>query len=562
MPINGKVAVLGAGISGLSFSYFLHKLRPDVSIEIFERKLEVGGWIKTQRLATPNGEIVMEKGPRTLRGVSSGTLLIVDMLKNLKLENEVQVLSKSSVANKKYLLNRDRKLIQVPDSISSGGRFLVESGLMEMKLFWGILKEPFVKRRGDKVESGDESVKPTDKSVKSTDKIVQSTNKSTQSNDESIESFFLRRFGNKILTSKVLSAILHGIYAGDVAKLSVNSILPRLTQMEKESGSIVRSVMNKVFSKKAPLKLPSELEYYEATISPQANLADLSKDLKKYPMMKLASGLQKFPLELAKFLKSTGKVKIHTDVALLTVDISGEIVLDTGVYKFDHVHSTIPTFELAKALRGSQDITNLLDTVKYADIFLVNVYSPSGKLIPQDKNGFGFLVPKHEISSNPDCLLGVIYDSDVEKHVSSLYSTETNNLQAKPYHKITLMMGGHYYNDISIPSASVNLKTVKKILQEHCGMNASTNLIIRDEASMTDKRVKMGENDIVISYNYHEKCIPQYNVGYGETKEKMGQLLEAQPKISLGGMVFGLGVGVPDCVVDGLKGAIAISDVK
>lgn len=548
MPINGKVAVLGAGISGLSFSYFLHKLRPDVSIEIFERKLEVGGWIKTQRLATPNGEIVMEKGPRTLRGVSSGTLLIVDMLKNLKLENEVQVLSKSSVANKKYLLNQDKKLIQVPDGIFSVGRFLAESGLMEMRFFWGILKEPFVKKRGDKVESGDES-------VKSTDKLVQST-------DESIESFFLRRFGNKILTSKVLSAILHGVYAGDVAKLSVNSILPQLPQMEKESGSIVRSVMNKVFTKRAPLKLPSELEYYEATISPQAHFADLSKDLKKYPMMKLASGLQKFPLELAKFLKSTGKVKIHTDVVLLTVDVSGEIVLDTGVYKFDHIHSTINAFELAKVLRGSQDISNLLDTVKYADIFLVNVYSPSGKLIPQGKNGFGFLVPKHEISSNPDCLLGVIYDSDVEKHVSSLFSTETNKLQGKPYHKITLMMGGHYYNDMSTPSASVNLKIVKKVLQEHCGMDASTNLIIRDEASMSEKLLKMGENDIVISYNYHEKCIPQYNVGYGETKDKMGKLLEVQPKISLGGMAFGLGVGVPDCVVDGLKGAIAISDLK
>jgi len=548
VPINGKVAVLGAGISGLSFSYFLHKLRPDVSIEIFERKLEVGGWIKTQRLATPNGEIVMEKGPRTLRGVSSGTLLIVDMLKNLKLENEVQVLSKSSVANKKYLLNQDRKLIQVPDGIFSVGRFLAESGLMEMRFFWGILKEPFVKKRGDKVESGDES-------VKSTDKLVQST-------DESIESFFLRRFGNKILTSKVLSAILHGVYAGDVAKLSVNSILPQLPQMEKESGSIVRSVMNKVFTKKAPLKLPSELEYYEATISPQAHLADLSKDLKKYPMMKLASGLQKFPLELAKFLKSTGKVKIHTDVVLLTVDVSGEIVLDTGVYKFDHIHSTIPAFELAKVLSGSQDISNLLNTVKYADIFLVNVYSPSGKLIPQGKNGFGFLVPKHEISSNPDCLLGVIYDSDVEKHVSSLFSTETNKLQGKPYHKITLMMGGHYYNDMSTPSASVNLKIVKKVLQEHCGIDASTNLIIRDEASMPEKLLKMGENDIVISYNYHEKCIPQYNVGYGETKDKMGKFLEVQPKISLGGMAFGLGVGVPDCVVDGLKGAIAISDLK
>lgn len=526
VPANGRVAVLGAGISGLSFSYFLHKLRPDIFIDVFERLGEVGGWIKTQRLMTPTGDIVMEKGPRTLRGVSHGTLLIVDMLKNMDLAKEIQVLDKSSVANKKYLLNNQRRLVQVPDSVSSAGLFFVAAGLMKASLFWGLLKEPFVKG----VKNGDESV----------------------------EAFFNRRFGNTLLTNRVLSAILHGIYAGDVSKLSVKSILPSVVAMEKENGSIIKSVMKSMIGKRESVPLPDELEVYEQKISPNAGLLNLSQSLKQYPMMKLASGLQKFPLELAKYLKSTGKVKINTGTSLLSVDKSGKISSDTGTYKYDHIHSTIPTYELSKVLKGSEDIVELLDLIQYVDIFLVNVYSPSGKLIPSGKNGFGFLVPKHHPASNPDRLLGVIYDSDVEKNVTSLFSPDTNTLKNEKYHKITLMMGGHFYTN-SVPSPSINLDIVKKVLKEHCGIE-DANFIIRDEAAMKDKLITMQENDIVISYNLHQKCIPQYNVGYGEIKEKMLKLLESE-RLTLGGMTFGIGVGVPDCVLDGLKTAIKIKEV-
>lgn len=54
--------------------------------------------------------------------------------------------------------------------------------------------------------------------------------------DESIGDFFSRRFGPKF-TDNMFSALLHGVYAGDIYKLSADSILgvPRLIEVQNES---------------------------------------------------------------------------------------------------------------------------------------------------------------------------------------------------------------------------------------------------------------------------------------------------------------------------------------
>ena len=55
--------------------------------------------------------------------------------------------------------------------------------------------------------------------------------------DESVGAFFTRRASSKI-ADNLVSAVLHGIYAGDVYKLSMRSIMPWLWNLEKEHGSI------------------------------------------------------------------------------------------------------------------------------------------------------------------------------------------------------------------------------------------------------------------------------------------------------------------------------------
>ena len=61
------IAVLGGGISGLSSAHFVAEEFPDSRITIFESTKKGGGWLQSQRVEVPGGDVLFEYGPRTLR---------------------------------------------------------------------------------------------------------------------------------------------------------------------------------------------------------------------------------------------------------------------------------------------------------------------------------------------------------------------------------------------------------------------------------------------------------------------------------------------------------------
>lgn len=60
--------------------------------------------------------------------------------------------------------------------------------------------------------------------------------------DESVASFFTRRLGTDHLVNNIHSAVLHGIYAGDIYQLSAKSLFPTLWYMEKHFGGLLKGV--------------------------------------------------------------------------------------------------------------------------------------------------------------------------------------------------------------------------------------------------------------------------------------------------------------------------------
>lgn len=524
VPKNGKVAVVGAGISGLCYSYFLRKLRPDVHVLIFESALEPGGWIKTLQLQDKQDVVRLEKGPRTLRGVSDGTLLIVDIMRQLQLENEVEVMKASSNANRKWLLDGSNKLVQVPNSIPLFLKFLasdVTDGAVT-----GTITEPFRKP-------------------------------SKEGGDESIESFILRRFGSPQMANNIISAIMHGIYSGDVAKLSVNTTLPALAELEKTHGLVVKAGLSKMFGKKVPKVLNPVLREYEEWVSPGANLEQMSADLKKFPILRLRSGLQTFPKALAEYLSHDTGVTLHFNTKVTAVDLKNCALDHTGDgsrAQFDHIRFNA-------GFKTLQSITNVADEtamkgfqdVEYSTIFLANIYTKLKKLIPKELEGFGFLVPKK--NKNPEGLLGVIYDSCTETDGQNFF--DESSKPAESYTKLTLMMGGHFYNERGIPSTSGSLRAAKSVLENILGFDTSKfNIILRDEANTEDKTISLNDDDLLISYNLHRDCIPLYNVGFSENVSSVVNWvgMESHGKVTLGGPNMGK-LGIPDCVVNEFEAA-------
>lgn len=535
--MNAKVAVVGGGVSGLSFAYFLSKLRPDVNITIYEKSNRAGGWICTEPQPKAGG--YFEKGPRTLRGVRSGTLLIVDILRRLGLSNQIQVIPKSSTVNKKYLLY-DGQLVQTPDSALSTLKFL-ETGILK-GVPLSILREPFQK----------------------------STTKKDQITDESIESFFKRRFGNARLIDNMLSAIIYGVYSGDPSKLSIRSIFPQLVKFEDDHGSLVRGWFKSRSQAESESVDPETtvLRQYEESIAPEAGLNSLKSQLSSFSMLKLKDGLQVLPTAIASYLESEGvnknttttTIEYGTDITAidpknLTITTSKEGVPK----KFDHIRSTINSNTLANLIGRNKDTFNL----DYATIFLVNAYSKSAKLI--NKHGFGFLVPRS--TKTPEMLLGTINDSDIEQNSVQLFERESleETETAQPldsYNKITFMFGGPHYNR-EIPSENIRLRLVRESLTRYLGIDLSEHrlIILKPGEKLS---TPINDSDIVISYALQQDCIPQYNVGYEEKKTNAIKWLNevSGGKFSLGGMAFAKQVGVPDCVFNAFEDAYSISGIK
>lgn len=525
VPKQGKVAVIGAGISGLCFSYFLLKLRPDIQISIFDTKPQPGGWIKTEILQDDSNPLFLEKGPRTLRGVSDGTLLIVDILRQLKLQDEVEVMKSTSLANRKWLLDPTNKLVQVPNSFALMVKFLFSD--ISLGIPTSILREPFLKK-GNSTE------------------------------DESVKSFVQRRFGSTALADNVLSAVFHGIYSGDVAKLSAKATLPSLVQFEQEHGSIFRAMWQKFRAKKIDPPFNPSLVEYERLISPHANLPEVSRKLKKCPILRLHNGLQVFPNALADYLQKQKNVKIFYTTPIDSIDLALSIVNSNGLStSFDHIRYTGDAKNLAKITNSTGPARTTMESFEYTTIFLANVYSKKGGLIPPSQEGFGFLVPMRNL--NPQSLLGVIYDSDTELDAEKFFDQSHKSAVTKvPYDKITLMMGGHFYNTRGVPSDTVNVKITKEVLSTILEVDLSKfNVIVRDEAALTSKNVSLGDNDLLISYNLHKDCIPQYNVGFLDKAKEMVRYVDTESKgtFSIGGTSLGK-LGVPDCVMNSLEGAM------
>lgn len=59
--------------------------------------------------------------------------------------------------------------------------------------------------------------------------------------DESVGSFFSRRLGSSSVADNLVSAVFHGIYAGDIYQLSARSLLSQAWQYEGRYGTLFKA---------------------------------------------------------------------------------------------------------------------------------------------------------------------------------------------------------------------------------------------------------------------------------------------------------------------------------
>ncbi|MEX2600942.1 MAG: protoporphyrinogen oxidase [Balneolaceae bacterium] len=196
-----KIAVVGAGISGLTTAYKLE--RSGAEVTLFEKRPDPGGSIKSVR---EKGWLV-EYGPNTFQLKSERQL---KFLRELGLEKEIVVANSSS--SNRFVL-KGGELIPVPVKLAE----MFRTELISRKAKKQVLMEPFVSKGTDP--------------------------------DESLASFVRRRLGDELLEYAV-DPFVAGVYAGRPDQLSVRHAFPRLYSLEQKYRSLILGAVASSFSRR------------------------------------------------------------------------------------------------------------------------------------------------------------------------------------------------------------------------------------------------------------------------------------------------------------------------
>ena len=187
-----SVAIIGAGITGLTAAFYLK--RSGVPVTVYEASDRVGGAIQSIQAEG----YLAEFGPNTILETSPKvTQLVIDAgLASRRLDPDPK-------ASARYVVRYQRP-IEMPGSPLG----FFTTSLFTAKAKLAVLREPFVAARRDGVE-------------------------------ESVAQFVVRRLGQEFL-DHAIDALVAGVYAGDPYKLSVPQAFPKLGQLEARYGSLIK----------------------------------------------------------------------------------------------------------------------------------------------------------------------------------------------------------------------------------------------------------------------------------------------------------------------------------
>ncbi len=190
-----KVVVIGAGLSGLAFAWYLKKNRPDWELVILEKDHQPGGKART----VYRDGFLCEAG---VNGVLDNKPFTLALAKELGLTP-----MRSNDASRNRFVIKNGRPVEMPSTASS----FLTSPLLSVPGRLRVIGEAFVPK-GD------------------------------LSKEESLEEFACRRLGREAFEA-LIDPMATGIYAGDPAKLSLKSCFPRIYQLEEQYGSLIRAML-------------------------------------------------------------------------------------------------------------------------------------------------------------------------------------------------------------------------------------------------------------------------------------------------------------------------------
>lgn len=446
-----RIVIIGGGISGLSLAWFLKAgSKPERPMEslVLEAEDRLGGKIRTEKADgyLPEWGVngFLDNRPQTL-----------ELAKGLGLEP----LRSSDASRKRYIYIKGglKLLPETPKSFISSG---VLSPLGKLR----IALEPFIPANMD---------------------------------DETLADFATRRLGREAFEN-LIDPMASGIFAGDPAKMSVESCFPKIKKIEREYGSLIKGMIKLGKEAKKAGKGP-------VGAGPGGVLSSFEGGMEQL-VITIRNALGEERVKLGSRVDGIEKLKTG-----YRVHINGGQSIEA-----ESVVLACPAYEASRILKGfDKDLSGLAGDIHYPALSVISLGFKKEK-IPFRSDAFGFLVPSREGKR----ILGTLYDSSIfpgrapEGHLL-----------------LRVMAGGARASELAMQSDEKLLSMVMEELGGILGLKADPEFL----------RIFR-----------HEKAIPQYPLGHFGRLGKMDRITAIHKGLFITGNAF-RGIALNDCIDNSFK---------
>lgn len=350
--------------------------------------------------------------------------------------------------------------------------------------------------------------------------------------DETVGSFLARRVDKRI-ANNLVSAVFHGIYAGDIWKLSARTLLSMAWQLEGRYGSVLGGFFKMQAEDQSPqqatLVHPYDWELARAMNEEISLDLEFARQLQDVSTFTFKDGLGQLVTALENKLEKERGVVIQRGASIgdmikrkdeqpgveitwvCSLPASSPPRADTK--QNSNSSSKSENYDLVISTLPPQS-TELAPSVT---VMSINLFYSNPSLLPV--SGFGYLIPQSvPFEQNPERALGVIFDS-----------AAAAGQDTAPGTKLTVMMGGHWWDDWEFyPTEEEGLAMAKSVLKRH--------LNISDEP--VAHRVNLSRN-----------CIPQFTLGYEDRLQEEANYLSSKfnGRLRVVGTLYN-GIGVNACI--------------
>ena len=321
------LVIIGGGIAGLAAAY--EAQRRGLHVRVLEATDRPGGVIQSERI----DGFVVDRGPDSM---------LVQKPAAVALCRELGIADRliSTLQPRTAYVMRDGRLHP-----------LVEGSFLGFPIRFSALARSSLFTIGGKLRMACEPLVP----------------RSEGDEDESIASFVRRRFGNEAV-DYLAEPLLAGIHAGDVDRLSMRALFPRLVDAERQSGSVIRA-----------------FRALRITPSPQGAFVSLpggTGELIDALVAALAPDTLVFGARVTDVQRTSG----------YTIESSA------GTFQAKAVILGIPAYAAAHLLRRfDTTLASLCEAVPYASTATV-AFGFRRDQVRRPMQGTGFVVPRAELS--------------------------------------------------------------------------------------------------------------------------------------------------------------------